>query len=273
MKKITIQETKKIELDILVELNRICEDNGLRLYLCGGTLLGAIRHKGFIPWDDDIDVFLSRPDYQKLIALYHQKEGLFSKHLKMVCAEDGTYQNPFMKIIDVRTKIDQKYQKEDNASSLWIDVFPVDGLPKDGKEIKKTYRKANFYRKILTLNFAEPNQGKTPFKKIFKRLIIPFAKCYGWKRSQDKIIQIAQKNPFETSENVGGIVWGLYGPGECMTKEAFDIPVPCTFEGHTFQTMSCWKSYLTNLYGDYMKLPPIEKRATHDMEVQIEVGN
>ena len=144
MRKLNLDEIKKTELDILLELQKVCDAHGLRLYLAGGSLLGAIRHKGFIPWDDDIDVCMPRPDYMKLIHL----EDEFSKHLKLVCYENGTDSYPFMKLIDTRTKVKEKYMQEDASSSLWVDILPVDGLPDKEEEIEKIYKKTNFYRKL-----------------------------------------------------------------------------------------------------------------------------
>ncbi|SEI96981.1 lipopolysaccharide cholinephosphotransferase [Kandleria vitulina] len=266
MRKLNLDEIKKTELDILLELQKVCDAHGLRLYLAGGSLLGAIRHKGFIPWDDDIDVCMPRPDYMKLIHL----EDEFSKHLKLVCYENGTDSYPFMKLIDTRTKVKEKYMQEDASSSLWVDILPVDGLPDKEEEIEKIYKKTNFYRKLLKLNWANPNEGKTRLKRMLKRFVIPFAKIYGIDKCNKKILEQAYKVPFDKANKAGVVTWGLYGKGEAMDKEKFLKSDDVLFEGYTFKAMSCWDEYLTGIYGNYMELPPIEKRQTHEMHVTLE---
>ena len=266
MKTLNLDEIKKIELDILLELQKVCDKHHLKLYLAGGSLLGAIRHQGFIPWDDDIDVSLPRPDYMKLIHLQDE----FPKHLKLVCYENGTDSYPFMKLIDTRTKVKEKYMQEDASSALWVDIIPVDGLPTQVEAIEKIYKKANFYRKLLKLNWANPREGKTKLKRSLKRFVIPFAKMYGIERCNKKILEQAYKVPYEGAKKVGVITWGLYGKGEAMDKEAYLKSVDVSFEGYTFKSPSCYDEYLTGIYGDYMQLPPIEKRQTHDMHVTLE---
>lgn len=269
MKKLDNQGIKNVELDILLEFQKTCQKEKLKFYLAGGTLLGAVRHHGFIPWDDDIDVTMPRPDYQKLIRLYRKKQ-LFPDYLKLTGFELGSSVFPFLKLTDTRTKVEQQYEEDSEGDdALWIDILPVDGLPEDEKEIDRVYKRADFYRRILKLNVANPNEGKTYFKKTFKRFVIPFAKLYGIERANRKIISIARRNGFRSCNKVGGIVWGLYGNGEVMSKREYMQTAEVTFEGHTFLTMSCWDSYLTGLYGDYMKLPPQEKRKTHDMRAWI----
>ena len=266
MRKLNLDEIKKTELDILLELQKVCDAHGLRLYLAGGSLLGAIRHKGFIPWDDDIDVSLPRPDYMKLINLQDE----FPKHLKLVCYENGTDAYPFMKLIDTRTKVKEKYMQEDASSSLWVDIIPIDGLPDCEEEIVSIYKKASFYRKLLKLNWANPREGKTWLKRSLKRFVIPFAKMYGIERCNNKILEQAYKMPYEKANKVGAITWGLYGKGEAMDKKAYLESVDVSFEGYTFKSPSCYDEYLTGIYGDYMQLPPIEKRQTHEMHVTLE---
>ena len=267
MKRLSKDQIQDIELNILLQLKKVCDFHHLKLYLSGGTLLGAIRHHGFIPWDDDIDVCIPRPDYNKLIHILHQKNSM-PNYLSMVCYEDGNFEFPFMKIFDKRTEFRRQYIDDGKNSSLWIDVFPVDGLPEDRTKIKKIYRQVDKYRKYLMKSKAKPHEGKTPLRKTLKPLYLFLVKTfYNPQKCAKKIYLIANNFSYEEADYVGAVTWGLYGIGECMKKNEFEKPVDVMFEGYCFQAMSCWDSYLIGLYGNYMQLPPKEKRITHDMEV------
>lgn len=264
MKELSSKEIKKIELDILIDFDDFCKKNKLRYYLSGGTLLGAIRHRGFIPWDDDIDVCMPRPDFERLINIFPNNYG--DKYiLKSIKRENFLY--PFAKIIHYKTKINYKYS--DYEKNLWIDIFPVDGLPNDRKKLKEIYIKVNFYRKLLLLNFARANEGKTLLKKIFKPLGIFIAKMIGINFFLQKIERIALTYDYNETDYVGAITWGIYGVGERMKKSEFEKVVYVDFEGYRFPTFSCWDSYLKGLYKDYMIIPAPKDRKTHDMKVYI----
>ncbi len=259
-KKLDLSEIKKVELRILLEFDKFCKANDLRYYLAGGTLLGAIRHRGFIPWDDDIDVCMPRDDYERLQSIGREINGLLLKSNKQ-----GNASIPFSKLVDPKTKIDLQFVDNDYDNNLWIDIFPVDGLPKDFDEVKAIYSKCNFYRRIFLLSDAKLGEGKTFFKKYAKYLLQPFVRIYGKRRCIENIERLAAKYPYAESEYVGIVTWGLYGAGERMLKSEFEQVVEVEFEGHGFPAFSCWDSYLRGLYHDYMQLPPLEKRQTHDM--------
>lgn len=263
MKKLTLTEIKTIELNILIDFDEFCKKNNLRYYLSGGTLLGAIRHKGFIPWDDDIDLCMSRKDYEKLIDIFPDK---YKEKYVLRSIKKKNFLYPFIKIVNIKTKIDYEYTKNEFENNLWIDIFPVDGLPNDEKNLKKVYDKVNFYRKLLLLNFAKVNKGKTLLKRIVKPLLIIIAKLVGINFCLKKIENIALTYDYDKADYVGAITWGLYGIGERMKKSEFEKVVYADFEGYRFPIFSCWDSYLRGLYKNYMELPPIEKRKTHDME-------
>ena len=267
MKKLSHNEIKQIELNMLLEFDKYCKTQGLTYYLCGGTLLGAIRHNGFIPWDDDIDVCMPRPDYTRFV---NGANGFFQKSKMKV--EDGSMPGEhamyaFAKILDLNTQIRAAYSNR--QSHLWIDIFPVDGLPEDINTVRNIYRKADLYRKMLRLTGATLGKGKTAFRKYGKYLLKPLACLYGEARCVKKINDLAKPYKFETCKYVGIVTNGLYGESERMLKQDFEISEVAEFEGHKFPIFSCWDSYLHNLYGDYMELPPLEKRKTHDMEVYL----
>ena len=265
MKKLEPLKIKQRELEILLSFDKFCKKKCLKYYLAGGTWLGAIRHKGFIPWDDDIDICMPRNDYEFFVKNFSCNKS----NLEVRCNLLNNFGLPFTKIIDLNTMTEFKFDESENNKHLWIDIFPVDGLPESINEVKFIYEKCKFYRIILMLMDAKLGEGTTFFKKYIKYILNPLAKLYGKKRCINKIEQIAKSNPYETSKYVGAITWGVYGIGERMLKSEFEKSVEVEFEGHKFPAFSCWDSYLKGLYGDYMQLPPIEKRKTHNMTVYL----
>ena len=262
-KKLDIRETKEVLLNILIELDKFCRIHDLKYYLCGGTLLGSIRHKGFIPWDDDIDIMMPRPDYEKL--LNWDKEFTWPAYLNKVDWKHKSSPYPFIKIIDTRTYIDEKYISANmNAKSLWIDVFPIDGNANSKFFNQILYCRSLFLRKILKLRIANPKEGKSVLKKAIKQLICPFLAPIDIHWLCDKIDLLAKKYSFDESKCIGGVVWG-YGTQETMyDKEGFMKSVDVYFENHIFKAPKNYDEYLSNLYSDYMKLPPESQRVSHD---------
>jgi len=267
MKKLSLDEIKKIELEILIEFRGICDKLHLRYYLSGGTLLGAIRHKGFIPWDDDIDLAMPRSDYNKLIEFSTTYES--EKHKFIFFDSYGEFL-PYAKFINKKTSVDAKYADDEMNRHLWLDIMPMDGLPDDIDEVIDIYKKAASYRKIIGLCNAKLGEGKNPIRKISKYILKPLAVIYGKRRATSKLNKLAVKYDYETEKYVGAITWGLYGTSEKMLKDDVDKSVNVIFEGEVFSTFSCWESYLKNLYKDYMQLPPLEKRINHEMVVWVE---
>lgn len=259
MRKINFKEEKNVLLQILIEFNSFCKKNNIDIYLYGGTLLGAIRHQGFIPWDDDIDVALSRTDYNKLLSVVKKNNNMINSHLKVTEFSLNNSPYPFIKILDTNTVVIQKFNNK--KTNLWIDVLPIDGI--NPSEANSIYKKVKFYRKILTLSLAKPGEGTTLFKKIMKPIPIFLAKFFGSKKCATKIDKIAKKNKFINSDHVACIAWGLYDTAEIMSKDDFISSTTVVFEKYHFLTISNYDSYLKNLYGNYMQLPPQEAQIPH----------
>ena len=269
MKRLHLDEIKQIELNMLKKFDKYCGKNKLRYYLAGGTLLGAIRHKGFIPWDDDIDICMSRPDYEKLLTSLSKENLNIDANLQLCEERFHNCDVPFCKLTALNTRVINKFAHNQANEKLWIDIFPVDGLPEDNKEVISIYKRGDFYRKLLMLCDANLGEGKTTFRKWAKCILQPLARLYGKKRLINKLVSIGKLHPYEASDYIGIVTWGLYGAGERMLKSEFEKATEVEFEGHKFPAFSCWDSYLHGLYGDYMQLPPIEKRKTHDMEAYL----
>ncbi|KAA6344756.1 hypothetical protein EZS27_007637 [termite gut metagenome] len=257
MKEIDNEELKKIQIDILKAVCQFCEDSKLRYFLCAGTMLGAIRHKGFIPWDDDIDIMMPRPDYEIFVRNFKANQDYYKVYSLSVTKG---YNNPFVKVSDERTLLLEDINE--NRIGVNIDIFPIDGFPSSKLRgyfhhlIIKIFKYC-YCRKILTIRYKE---------NILKKIIITILDMFLFvipKSIFSKLIQKkAKKIPYETSKLLGIVVWG-YGKREICRKEVFKDYISVEFENNQFRAMIGYDEYLHNVYGDYMKFPPIEERESH----------
>ena len=259
---------QNIELDILRKFHKVFADNNIDYFLCGGSLLGAIRHKGFIPWDDDIDIGMTRENYNKFLELAKKNNCVFDDRYMIKAGELGNINYPFAKIEDKKYTIVKSHSVEDRH--VFIDVFPFDNLPESDDETKKIYKKAFFIQKLIRYKNIEIGYLKSRTKnkmKVIAELIgyYLFAKPipFKWLLEMDK--RIISKYD-DSCKCIGGIVWG-YGPGEKVLKEDLQT-IDVEFEGEIFKGIKGYDKYLTGLYKDYMVLPPKEKRIHHEIEIE-----
>lgn len=263
MKEINTEEMKKIEFEMLVQFKEFCEKNNLRYYLCGGTLLGAIRHKGFIPWDDDIDVAMPRPDYNRLLEL---EKNSISDEIDIVTWKNSKAVFPFIKLVNNKTIVYENVIERKKAGGVWVDIFPMDANPSDDNENKKFYRHIWVLRKMCEISNARIGSGTSLMKKVGRVLLKPIGSIIGTKRMCEILDKSAQKYDFDSSEYIGCVIWG-YGNQERVRKDAFLRIEKIEFESDEFNIPFSYDEYLANIYGDYMVLPPVEKRVTrHDIK-------
>ena len=261
---LSLDEVKRIELNILKEFADFCDKNNLKYYLGYGTLLGAVRHKGFIPWDDDIDVLMPRPDYNRFIELtgYNPIKTNLETRMYRDCTHPSIY--PFAKVIDNTTLVYEKGKAKKNRTGLWIDIFPLDGFPQEDLEsAKMTFEK---YLKLRNwLDLAVTNVfciRQNIVKKIIKLFFVPFVKLYGVKRFCSKIDLNAQSYSWDKYDYVADMTWGD-SLKAFFKKTELEPAFELGFEEYKFKAPACYKQYLTDLYGDYMTPPPESERIPH----------
>lgn len=250
MKQLTLPEMHQLLLRMLDCIHEYCMANNIRYSLGGGTLLGAIRHKGFIPWDDDADIMMPRPDYERFLQGFPGTNPHY--HLQH-WRNDKDYTNLFAKVYDDQTCLEGTKL----LRGLSVDVFPIDGLPLVSKQ--KMYYDRYRISRMFEYVRRNPFGSLTWKRKLFAAMTFPlwrFIPAHKFRAYTEKYLL---KRPFETSEYVGCTV-GAYGMAEFMRSDAFEKYIDVEFEGRTLRAIAAYDEYLIKHYGDYMQLPPKEKR-------------
>lgn len=245
-----LEELQKIELNILIHIDKICRENDLTYYLAYGTLIGAVRHKGFIPWDDDIDIVMPRPDYEKLMKIMQKANGRYKFISLETCKLDYNY--PFAKIFDSKTRLVEGYRPMEEELGVYVDVFPIDGLGNTKEEVSDYSKKIEKYSKqIWYLGTVKHNGIKGRLLNIIGR-----------KNINRWLVKNAKKNNFYKSKYAGGLT-GLWGEKEVMETKYYMDKIEMDFEGNKFYVPKHYDYILTKWYGNYMQLPPEKERVRH----------
>lgn len=262
-----VRKLQLAELEMAKKFVAFCDEHNLRYFMLGGTFLGAVRHKGFIPWDDDMDFGLLREDYDKFLQL-SQKEQMpfevqnyFTGSLEM--------RRYFTRIIDPSIKVYRSFAKIPETSNIWVDVFPLDGMPNQWllRKIWGYYlmwRRAALRFSIFSIMVNTQKPNRPPIEKLLvevgKRL--PVEKIFKFDKEMKKLDKAARKYPSEKSNYLLNVL-GMYKLNEVISKDVFGDGAFYEFEGQKWRGPQKSNTFLTQIYGDYMTPPPESERNWH----------
>ncbi|MBQ0037990.1 MAG: LicD family protein [Clostridiales bacterium] len=265
MTEITLQELKQIELNILTQVHEVCTAQGLRYSLCGGTLLGAVRHGGFIPWDDDIDILMPRPDYEALIAYCRANETPF----RLVSHQtDADYHYLFAKACAPDTLIvEENNNRNSTDMGVYIDIFPIDGLAESEEQGRRLLKSQRFSLELLVAYAWRkflPSRTRAWYYEPIRFVFYAMSRLIDPNRFIRKIERRATAVAFDTAAYAGSYA-GVYRSREVLPADVYAQCDDMVFEGRTFRAMTQYDAYLKCLYGDYMHLPPKEQQVSHHL--------
>ncbi len=269
MRELSIDEEKKIGLQTLLFFDEICKRNNLTYYLGYGSLLGAIRHKGFIPWDDDVDVIMLQKDYLKFHKII--KEEIKNHHYTVISSLDGTYPFSFTKLIDTNTYIKNDRMIDIKNMGLGIDIFPFSYL---GNNLEEIYERKNKMSKVENLirfslyNNSKEIEGRR--SRVVNTFIYIIAKSIGWRQLQKIYTHMENKHIYaDKTEYCGMLSKMSKGIEPVFSSKIFDDICDVEFEGYNLPAPTGYDEFLRTVYNNYMVFPPESERASHSNKAYI----
>lgn len=259
------------QLIIAREIKRICDENNIKYFIIAGTLLGAVRHKGFIPWDDDMDIGMLREDYERFIHLAEKKLG--ADFFLQTTDTDASYGLNFAKVLLKGTKLVEQSAGNLAKNGIFVDVFPFDAVPEDSAQEGEHEKSTYFYRRLLLAKKKYNVSGNNAVKKIVYAGLGAFAGLYSSKKLCNKLeYEIQKYNGSPDSEKIVNI-GGAYGyKKETIMRKWVENTVELPFEDMTLAAPADYKEYLEYFYGDYMTPPPEDKRYNRHGIVELDFG-
>ena len=258
MKEINLNELKKIQMEILDNVDSFCKKNKIKYWIDCGTLLGAIRHKGYIPWDDDIDIGMLRDDYDKFLKLYNENNN--SRYRLMAPEIDNDYYFVFGKVVDTKTIL---YEPDETGikGAVYIDVFVYDNAPDEEEKLKEMFDKRNYYKKLRIAQVYPNNYDKSSIKKRIMRFFLKiYLKFLPKNYYTKKGVEHSKKYANEKTKRVGNFTSEAK---MVCDKRVFKSFINVEFEKKKYPAPVGYDEWLKSFYDDYMKLPPKEKQVSN----------
>lgn len=260
-RELSLEQVKQIEIDLLEAVDSICKQEEFRYSMGGGTLLGAVRHRGFIPWDDDIDIMMPRPDYNAFLQYCFTHDVPF----KIKAWEnDKTYTDLSAKIYNPDT-VTEDENFEGERIGVAIDVFPIDGLGDTYKKAQKAFRSTAFKRELLVAaNWKKFFRSKTHawYLEPIRFGMFVISRFVNKQKLFASVLRKYETIDFDTTA-FAAAVGGSYREKEILPRAVFSEYITLPFEDKEFQAIADYDTYMKSIFGDYMTLPPEEKRVSH----------
>ena len=265
MREIGLREMQQIELNLLVALDAVCRKHGLRYYMDGGTLLGALCYDGFIPWDDDIDIKMPRPDYEKLLVLQTE----FPGHIVLDAPRTEHCEYTFLKLIDSRTVLEEQNGDQIKRTGVYLDVLPMDGHPADPETTKTHLAELSRLNSLFHASLSGFSELKSSGSVGTRAKGLLYSKLYSPWKLYRQLTETAKKFPYDDAEQVGLLVEG--DPiRERFEKSWLEPPAMMLFEGQHFPAPNAAEEHLSIFYRKpisrelyYQKLPRIDSDHHH----------
>ena len=259
MQELTLRELQEACLGLLVDIHRFCQDNKINYSIGYGTLIGALRHKGFIPWDDDVDIIMPRPDYERFCKTYVAEDSKLIYY-----GNDPSSLTAFARVVDSKKTIQESARPwTKQISGVWVDVFPIDGVEEDRERYARRYSRLQ-KACDFAFKFRRQNQHLNPGDPLSSKIKVLLANILGFGgRVPSYMVKMMVKTmsevPYGSTPYVGQCSCLDDGPIQFPIEDFKDF-VLLPFENHEFYALSGYDHHLRQLYGDYMQFPPEEDR-------------
>lgn len=262
MKEMTVQEMRQVQIAILDHIDELCKKNGITYWIDYGTLIGAVRHKGYIPWDDDIDVSMLREDFDRFVKICEEKR---DDRYRLSCVEnDPECMYPFGKMIDTYTDL-YELGEDGIKTGVYVDIFVYDGAPRDKRKLEKGFRSLDFYGRWRKYQIPM-KEAPLSIKRIGVLFMRGIFKILPRQFFTRKIVRNAKKYADPDSDNVCALVDPYSYSHWVVKKDIFKELIDLEFEGKKYKAPKAYDEWLTIQYGDYMTIPPKEKQIRHDVK-------
>ena len=258
-----LSELQRAMLEMMKWFHNYCVQNNITYYTICGSMIGAARHKGFIPWDDDIDVGIPRKDYDRLIRISKKLNIQKDRYIIESYRDNNSdFQYACGKVYDTHTTLIEN-KRIKTKRGIFIDIFPIDGIGKSYREALSNYRPIKRQLILLTLKTSDVRKGRSWYKNLIIKImgLVPDS-ILSVNNIVKKIDILSHKHSYDDSRWCGAL-YSVWGTKEIVKKEVFGKPTLYKFEDTEIYGVEKYDQYLTSVYGDWRKMPPMSKRVTH----------